>query len=337
MPYPVVLGRNNSATTTNSTTHTVSFPSTPTDGDLLLVFVVFDGNTTPSWPAGWTQEFLVRTGQNEAMAELRSRVASGDGASISLTTGSEEMEARAWIIEKGTFSSQSEIEAATATGSSASPDSPSLSPTWGSDKNGWLVLIGTDASRAVSNPPTGYAQTGTANSGGTGGVGMGYAERQLEAASENPSSATITSGPWVAATVAVRGRTAASALAAVDAWVEARLDALEGLQATHAANHGGRYFQGIRWSAPADGADVPSDGSLNPHDQAENWVDFGISLPSRVPCSLSVDVYHTGDTWGYTVCAIITLGGVRWVKVWSGSSDPENRAVDWYADIEPEG
>ncbi|MBK6639702.1 MAG: hypothetical protein IPG34_20080 [Rhodocyclaceae bacterium] len=335
MPFPVVLGRNNSATTANNTSHAISFSDTPTDGDLLIVFVALDGNTTPTWPAGWTQVFLRRTSQNEMVGELRYRVASSNGSSITITTPSEEMQARSWIIGKGTFASPPEIEAATASGSSTVPDPPSLTPSWGSDKNGWLALVGTDVAQAVSNPPANYAQVGTANSGGSGGVGIGYGERQLEAASDNPSAATITSAPWVAATVAVRGRSASSARSAVTSWVEGRLSALASLQDAYASAHGGRYFQGVAWTAAADGADTNSNLSLKPHDQAEGWADFGASLPSRVPAALAINVYNGPQGWGYTVTARVLLGGEVWTRVWSGSADPDESAVDWYVDTEP--
>lgn len=335
MRYPKPIARTNSATTANGTSHALSLGA-GVAGDLVVAFVVFDGQPAITWPTGWTQAFLVN-GNGSIRAECRWKVIEAEGADITLATdASEEMQGRVWRLDKGTFADPPQVEAATASGTSASPDAPSLAPSWGSDKNGWLVLVGTDAARAVSNPPTGYVQAGTANSGGAGGAGIGYGERQLEAASDNPAAVTITSAAWIAATVAVRGRGEAAIRAAVAAWVEDRLAPLAALQATYASNHGGRYFQGIRWTVPADGKDVDSNLALEPHDQAESWADFGANIPTRVPGSLAIDVYYTGVAWGYTVTAMVLLGGVRWIRVWSGSSDPENRARDWYADIEPE-
>ena len=337
MGFPQVIGRTNSATASNNTSHVVAFPAVPTDGDLLLAFVVFDGGGTPTWPSGWTSVFLRRPAGGQCTAELRYRVASGDGASVAVTTSSEEMQARTWLIAKGTFANPPEIAFGVSVGSSAAPNPPPLAPAWGADKAGWLALIGADASAVVSNPPSGWTSAGAANSGGAGGVGIGYAERQHANASDDPSAVTLTpSAPWIAATVALRGRIEATIRADVAAWIEARLDGLAALQGTYSAAHGGRFFQGIAWNLAADGADVDAVLTLAPTDQAETWSDFGASLPSRVPAALAIDVYQSaGGVWGYTVRAMIQLSGVVWVRVWSGSSDPENRAVDWYADVEP--
>lgn len=334
MGYPKPIARTNSATATNATSHTLALGAGAV-GDLAVAFVVFDGQPVITWPTGWTQAFVVN-GNASIRGECRWKVIDTEGADITLVTdAAEEMQGRAWRLDKGTFADPPEVAAATASGTGTAPDAPALAPSWGADKNGWLVLIGTDQSRAVSNPPAGYVQAGTANSGGAGGVGIGYGERQLEAASDDPAAVTITSAAWIAATVAVRGRGEAAIRAAVAAWVEARLAPLAALQATYASNHGGRYFQGIRWVVPADGEDVNSDLALEPHDQVENWTDFGANIPTRVPGSLAIDVYFTGSVWGYTVTVVVILSGVRWIKVWSGSSDPENRARDWYADTEP--
>lgn len=210
MGFPTVVSRADSLSTSNATSHTVNLGSTPNTNDLLIVAAFFDGTPTITWPTAlgtWTQLY---TGDNgiSSRVDIRYKLANGEGSSIALTTDAgERMATAAWVIDDGTFTGVPEI--ATATGSSANPDSPSLSPSWGSQDTLWLSLACSDSGDlTISAYPTSYSQTAVLDAtGGAGGVTMGRAERQFAASSENPSAYTFSaSKSWIASTIAVRPR-----------------------------------------------------------------------------------------------------------------------------------
>src|SRR4051812_33436371 len=126
MAFPTVAGRTNSQSVANATSHTVNFDTTPTNGDLLVVAVSFDGSgTTVTWPSGWTQPtngFVTGSGD---ITEVRYKVASSATSSISISTNnSEEGEFRAWRIAAGTYTGTPEVTQTT--GNSGTPNSPNL-------------------------------------------------------------------------------------------------------------------------------------------------------------------------------------------------------------------
>lgn len=208
--FPSVAGRQNSATTTAGTSHTINFDAAPSAGDLLVVFAVFDGVPAITWPADWIQVASMDSG-TAIRSEVRYKVAAGEGASISLSTGvSAEMQARAWRIAAGSFHGTPRVESSRAAGTSASPNPPVLSPFWGSADYLWLALNGADGSSVTTAWPAGYSQTGAANSGGATGVGIGYCERSSTGSSQDPGTFTITNDEWTAWTVAIQGATTLS-------------------------------------------------------------------------------------------------------------------------------
>lgn len=214
MAFPTVVSRADPLSTANATSHTVNFGSTPSAGDLLIVVAFFDGAPGITWPTAqgtWTQLYTGDIGTSSRV-DIRYKTANGEGSSITLTTdASERMATATWVIDDGTFVGAPEI--ATATGNSANPDSPSLSPSWGAKDSLWLSLAFQDGGDlTISVYPTSYTQTAVLDAtGGAGGVTMGRAERQLNAASDNPSAYTFSnSKPWIAATIAIRPRLAQS-------------------------------------------------------------------------------------------------------------------------------
>ncbi len=120
--------------------------------------------------------------------------------------------------------------------------------------------------------------------------------------------------------------------------------AIENFQATHgakivarqeayAANHGGRYWQGIITpnAAPDDGLSVAADYTKRPTDQAERWADIftgANALPASIPCQIRVDVYEGPLGKGWTVTLRATKTGVLYWRTWNVG--PETwRATGW--------
>jgi len=205
--FPSVATTNTSSQTSRVSTHTVNLPASIASGDRLLCFVGWNesfGATSPSWPAGWTQKTFQANGSSTSL-EVRERFADGsEGASISVTTAVTTRSAHVCYRITGAHASFP-VEAGTAaTGSSASADPPSLSPSWGSADTLWIAIGSTVAGATYSADPSSYANGLTVDAtNGSGGVSIRVTRRTNTTASENPSTYTITSGAWVAQTIAV--------------------------------------------------------------------------------------------------------------------------------------
>lgn len=208
MGFPIVAATNTSSAST-STTPSVSLPSGIVAGDLLLAFVSNQTAITGrnvSWPAGWT-ELYDKSGSQYGQAGAY-RVADGsEGASITVTmSGSVSNTAHITLRITGVKSGQApEAGAATAVSSTANPDPPSLTPSWGSDNDLWIAIAGGAAVSSVSAYPTNYAdnQLTSANSGF---ARIAVSTRNLNAASEDPGTYTWSGATnSIAETIAIRG------------------------------------------------------------------------------------------------------------------------------------
>lgn len=233
MTFPTVAGRTNSVVITDGTSHSVSLPTAATinAGDLLVVHFVADGVPAITWPANWVGATPVTHGGGANVASSSTwayKIADGtEGASISVTTDVSEKSAhRAWHIQD--WHGTTVPEATSATGNDANPDPPNLSPSWGAEDTAWLVLSGHENSQTPVNAyPTNYTDTFTQNTVGGGGsaatnVVQGVAERQLNAASEDPGTFTLSgSRLWAAFTVAVRPAAAVNVDGVLDSTLPA--------------------------------------------------------------------------------------------------------------------
>ena len=203
MAYPVIAAAVNSQTTTDATTHTVTLPVAQ-PGDLLLVFTTFDGTPTITWPTGWTAHYNI--GAATIRRQLYYRYADGtEGTSLTLTSSaSEEMQARALRVTNANVTSA--VEHVNTNGTSANPNSPSLTTTWSSRENLWLSVAHIDESVTTSAYPANYTiYQDTANSGGASGVTFAISGRTLTAQTDDPGAYTISSSKfWFASTIAIR-------------------------------------------------------------------------------------------------------------------------------------
>lgn len=156
------------------------------------------GNEIQDVPTGWTLERnnkYVSTANNEI--GLYTRVADGteDGTTADVTTTfSSEGAAQVhrvtdWFGSLSGVSVSSIVESGT-----ASPDPPSLSPSWGTSDTLWFALgSGADDDATLSSAPTNYVGgVGTVSGAGTDlGCEVFSAYRELSAATENPGTFTL--------------------------------------------------------------------------------------------------------------------------------------------------
>lgn len=214
MAFASVAATNQGNDTVNSTSHTVNLPSGIASGHLLIVAISMDGNTTLTWPAGWTTLSGPTNSGGDGTLEVRYRVADGtEGSSISITTAASE--ACSYITWRITgWHGTSAPEAGTpGTGSTANPDPPSVTASWGSDDNLFLVILGWGASNLnISGYPSNYSDnqiTDAANNGGIGGIAA--ATRNLASDTDNPGTFTLGATTWVANTIVIRPAAAGAA------------------------------------------------------------------------------------------------------------------------------
>ncbi len=208
MTFPTVETTSVGAETGNETSHTVNLPSGIVSGDLLVVEFSYALPNTTTFPAGWTN-FITRNNGNGIRTDAAWRDADGtEGASITVTTndnatrsdhavyrisGAEDPDTQAPEVSTG------------ATGTDASPDPDSLTPTGGAKDYLWIALMGSDdASDDITAGPTSYTNLLVGENGSSLAIHVASAERQLNASSEDPGTFTLeNSEEWLAATYAV--------------------------------------------------------------------------------------------------------------------------------------
>ena len=212
---PTVVDRTISFNNTSGTTRNVTLPGSLVSDDLLVMCISSHrADTAFTAPSGWTQLFnqLVGSGSTGITLACFYKVSNGaEGASVAVpSTG---MGRAAAIVYRFRDYSDTPEASTPATGTGGMPNSPSLSPTWGSDGAMFLSVAGTSAPRTVNAYPANYSNGTTAvstNSGPTSltDIRCSGAERALNAASEDPGAYTLDANAdhWVAATIAVLGK-----------------------------------------------------------------------------------------------------------------------------------
>ena len=216
--FPTVQAR--SIATVNGTALVVTLPAGSTDGDLIVILLQAGNSNYPptftTWSqtgpgtTGWTELYdsqgeafyYKQIGAAEANPSFTSSVSDRSGASALRITGHEDPATQAPEASAG------------ATGTSAIPDPDSLTPTGGAKDYLWIAVDGnTDGRRTVSAAPTNYLNLNAfSTAGGASGATGATAERQLNAASEDPGIFTISgSSLWEAHTIAIHPSTAPAA------------------------------------------------------------------------------------------------------------------------------
>lgn len=213
MAFPVVQATNEASTTTAGTAHTVNLPASIAAGDLLLVFFGI-GSTAATLDAitGWTELVDVSTAND---LKILARTADGsEGATLSVTTSaSTKHSSIAYRISGAeTVATRAPELSTVATGTSTGPDPTTCTPTGGAKDYLWIAafaLAGEEADDDTwcNSAPTNYTnllQKAAGVAGTNIGVEVATAERQLNAASEDPNAFNVdVSFAWRAYTVAV--------------------------------------------------------------------------------------------------------------------------------------
>lgn len=234
MAFPTVAATALSSYATNDAgARSATLPAGISAGHLLVAIFAFSAERTFSDPSGWTRLSYASSSGTAALAVFY-KIAAGSDANPSITPSGTTRSAHITfrITDHGAASTAPEV-GTSATGSSTTPNPPSLAPSWGSEDTLWLAL-GAGMAGAVNSYPTSYSN-GLSQAAST--VVAMSAERQLAASSEDPSTFALNaSGNWTAQTLAVRPLS--SAITGTGS---------ETAPATTIAAEGGVYRQSLSW------------------------------------------------------------------------------------------
>ncbi len=204
-PYPVVEA---TAITQDiiATPGTINLPSGITSGDMLFMIIQWKANTSSfsSFSQTWVQEMDSNVTGRRIM--MFSRVADGtEGLTTTLTLSASPnfLGAICWRV-----SGCSSVEVGTAaTGTSTSPDPPSLTPSWGSDDTLWASFVGVNDNRQTYTPNSNYNRSlttamGKSSSDSTGQELFLSAHRETKT-TENPGVGILSGSiAWTTQTIA---------------------------------------------------------------------------------------------------------------------------------------
>jgi hypothetical protein len=210
MAFPIVASAVRESFAGLATSHAVDMPATVNSGDLLIVhFTNFNATFTVTTPGGWTQLFSNGNPPSGLRVGAYYKIAAGteDGTTVDFVT-SDLCQAISHTYRITNWHGTTPPEVGTiATGTSTTPDPPTLTPSWGAVDTLWIACYGLQfASANEPTAPTNYMNRtwGQSDSGGST-VGGATATRELNATSDNPGTFTSDiSDDWGANTIAVR-------------------------------------------------------------------------------------------------------------------------------------
>jgi hypothetical protein len=317
--FPKVEGTAVGSTSgTGTTSFNAPLPSSIQAGEMLLLFVaaVRGSAVTVATPSGWTQLYNVTgTGNIRRFCCFYKTASGSEGSTVAVTISDNA------VIATNSYrisSFNGVPEAATpATGTSTSPDSPNLTPTWGADETLWISPVARQSTNAGITAPANYTNVINKDDTGANPLTMASARREQNASSENPAAWAFTgSAAWVAGTVAVRGVAAMGVSRLLDsysnvtgAWSMSRTmlssfagnalyDTATGVSSLKDQTGNGRHL------VQATAANQPSIVAAGPNNRAAaNFSGVNLSLAH----SLASDLI-TAST-GYIVAAVIKITG----------------------------
>ena len=169
------------------TSHVVNLP-TCASGNLFVVVGILDGSVTAvSWPGSWVE--LLGYDDAGAVDTAGYLFSTGGESTVTVTsTGSDDGAWIAWCIT-GAHASQAPELTFIDNGATSTPDPPQETASWGAEDNLWITCVGnTTGAQTITSYPANY--TNSVDNQGAGNR-VSCATRQLNAASEDPGTFTL--------------------------------------------------------------------------------------------------------------------------------------------------
>ena len=204
MAFPTIRSSANGVLSTADLNVTITLPTGHIQGDLLIIGLALDGNREITAPAGLN---LLANPTNYTTVRFpiwwKIRGASESNPTLTWITTTEIGTWFSIAITKGTWSGIPEIT--TAAGSSANPNAPSLTPSWGSGDTLWFALHGWDYNRTSSTNPTNFTLLTYQAGSSTASAGHRTHHRSVAASNQDPTQITISAtDEWYAHTLAIK-------------------------------------------------------------------------------------------------------------------------------------
>lgn len=208
--FPQTVTESTSASNSDSTSQVVTLPASRVNGNLIVCALSTDGAVTHTWPGTWNERLDVsRTGVS---ATVGSRIIDGsEGSTVTVTSSaSEKSTHHCWQLSGHDAAIMPEALSANNNGATANP--PNLTPTGGAKDYLWLALAAMQPGNNVATDfPDNYTDTGQEDGdANTTQSPLAWGRRELNAASEDPNTFTMTSSNWIAVTVAIHPGAAAT-------------------------------------------------------------------------------------------------------------------------------
>ena len=200
MTFPVVEGV--ASTGANASALNVPYPSGIAAGDLLVGMMGVNGSGGHTWPAEWTVLAYGTSGSNSLSVACTLATGSESGTFFVDYDGSARLDALCYRISGASGS----VEAAACdSGSDNAPTTPSLTPSWGSADNLWLVPLSKDGGTdSVPSAPSGFGNLQSHGAGSSPGEMVLCAQQDNTVGTYDPANWTLPSSrEWVATTVAI--------------------------------------------------------------------------------------------------------------------------------------
>ncbi len=208
--FPAYLSATGTGFNTAATAHQVAMPATVSAGDLLIVQFASSAAATVTVPSGWTSIANVNNA-SIVISRVVYKIAAGTegGTTVNFVTSfNNKATAIVHRIQAGTFDAATAPAIANMNGTSATPNPPSLSPSWGSADTLWLAAFNARDNFPISAYP--YADGNTSQRSDPSNTGTSNAQSascwtQENASSLDPGTFTRSqSDSWIAHIIAIK-------------------------------------------------------------------------------------------------------------------------------------
>lgn len=208
MAFPSIAGTPVATTQSASTTsRDITIPTGVVAGEWLIAFITTSNSTAITFtpPSGWSAVSGAASSSTVCNGDAFCKVADGTegGTTVTCTISAAATNSVACCYRVESADSSTPPEAIATTGTSAAPDSPSLSPSWGAADTFWFSVYGKRATAVFNSYPANYTLGQLL--GNISGCRTASAGRQLNAATEDPGAYSMSASiGWHAITVAVK-------------------------------------------------------------------------------------------------------------------------------------